>query len=302
MKPIKDVDLEELHGKDVHLLKRDDMFSYHFQQNLTGLLDALQVQDHSVKFKDKLLAVIQLYFDGLTTKYDSDDKPVNRGFFEDLFFNEDLWNGQKRVFDDLITAGKDCVGSFYRGEDIDYYGIREMLSAHSDDILKYGSPSQGKSRHLSGKETHVQFFGKRLPEIVEKTGSPDTLVCIATGAFEPTLLAMDVLENDNLVAVGYRGSSHTEWKPNQMIVPYEAPKDYLASQVKGKDILVFEDETISGKTLASVMKRISKLKPDSLNGVSVYSRPIDDNKIISTEFTGVEPTNEDCSRHAYAVR
>lgn len=241
MKPLPKIDLTEYNTT---------YDGYNYKKTLEELIKKVKKEEDVVDFINELLAIIQIYFDG-------------------LIHNRESNQIEKEILDNLFLAGKKIIGSFYRGEPIDLENIREIFLPYAPYIIKYGDKKSAKDRHLERSYESVQTFGLTLPEILSKDGmeSLDTLVCIATGAFEPSFLAMDIIEKEDLIAVRY---SH--FSRNDPCVRIPRTEKDIISKIKKKKVLVIEDIIISGDTLINVMSYLAKMEPDKLYGTSVIGK------------------------------
>lgn len=166
------------------------------------------------------------------------------------------------TFCQLNWAGKAIVGNFYRNR----RGLSEIA-----DLVKPISPELGetfecgaKSRHLEGTERGIFYFGKNLEEYESKFGSPDVIVNVATGAFEPAFLACDIFEGTDMLHIRY---SRISLKDNSVVHPYN--EDSLKELIKGGNVLVIEDVMCEGTSMDNVIDFLIRFNPKKLNGIAV---------------------------------
>ena len=221
---------------------------------INTLINKIEKENNLFDFRDQLSAIVQLYFDGLIKKEHSGTKEKNK-----------VWSEQKLVLDKLNNAGKLAYGSFYRGNGIDFDKVREMILPNASKIIKYSNEENAKPRHLANSNGHkeIQDFGLILTEIASVKEPFDTIVCCASGGFEPSFLAMDILEKNTIVPVRYSWVSGDR-QDFKVKFPKYAPDDYLSSKVDGKKVLVVEDVVSSGRSLAEVLEMVEDNKPGDL--------------------------------------
>ena len=241
MNKIQDMNIGEYYRAELDSAKSD----YYFEaRSLRELLIDIKTEYNPVSFKEQLLAINQLYFEGTLQ-------------------NPNDLNAQSQTFEKLFLAGKSAIGSFYEGNGIDFDKIKEMVLPYADKIINYGNTTgfANKRRDLRRCEKHTLNFGLELQKTFDDTKPIDTLVCIASGAFEPSFLAMHIKEKDELTVVRY---SHRNYSDYDIRIPKSFPKEYLNSKIKDKKVLIAEDHIASGETVKKVTSFISSLNPDEL--------------------------------------
>lgn len=273
MKKIPELDITKHYQTEFDLAKGSNSYRVY----LNELIKKIENEKNPMDFKEQLLAITQLYFD---STFDSTSYAC---FLIEQ--NPDEWNTQSEVLDKLILAGKNAIGSFYSGDGIDLDSVKEIILPYADSIIKYGpEASIPKVRHLRGLYQNVQTFGIELQKTFDYTKPIDTLVCIASGAFEPSFLAMNIKEKEDLVVMRYSVAGRDD---KHVKVPNGASERYLKSKIEDKTVLVVEDVVCEGGTLAEVMKYSSGFRPDELYGISVkgYCRklPKIDIELLSAE-------------------
>src|SRR3989339_534235 len=231
---------------------------------LENLIRKIEGEENIIDFKEQLLAITQLYHDGLIFS------PVQ----------EQKWKSQRETLDKLIKAGKISIGQFYSGEGIDINQVREIILPSAEQILEYGDTSRkAKSRYLNYREGDIQNFGLILQEELKaRTIDPTGLMCIANGGFEPAYLAMNLTNIDDLIVARY---SHVKENDSQLMIPdYQQKKDFK-ERIK-KEILIINDCIDTGKTASSVIFSILPLKPKKLFFASVEGNSRNISKKIKT--------------------
>ena len=266
MKMILDIDIKE------HYKSEFDSAEgwYTSAGRLDALIKEIESEENPIDFKEQLLAITQLYFDSIL------DYPNYASFSTEQ--NTDEWAEQSEALDNLILAGKKSIGSFYQGDGIDFDEVKEIILPYADKIIEYNPTfDYAKTRHLRDAEQNVQRFGIELQKTFDNTKPIDTLVCIASGGFEPSFLAMDIIEKEELAVVRYSNESRDD---QEVKVPIHTPEENLKSKIKDKTVLVIEDIVYTGMTLAKVMKYASGFMPNELYGIAVER--------LSHELPGIE--------------
>lgn len=250
MKPLPYVDLDLHYEKEFKSSKTKSKNWDYYRCSLEELIPMIEKEKNLIDFKNELLAITQLYFDGLV------DKKSNNLKCKNLI-------KQKNILDKLCSIDKSFVGAFYKGKNVNLDRIKEYLLSNVSEIVKYGSKDSAKKRHLVCLPTYVQCFGMLLSDGLSEIGPIDSLVCIASGGFEPSFLAMNILEKNYLTIVRY---SRIEKKDSGVAVLGE--EDFV-SNVKDKNVLIVEDIISTGQTLSNVIDYVHNVKPKSLYGIVV---------------------------------
>lgn len=235
-----------------------------YQKTLKELLIGIEKENNPLYFRDKLMAIIQLYFDGIIDRDLSD---------------EEFWPLQSATLDKLFLAGKTAIGTFYRNEGINFDKIKEILLPSASDIILFGdNENKAKYRHLESQYDNLQKMGLEFQNILENRRfiRPDSLVCIASGAFEPSFLIMDILDIKELTPIRY---SRCCKKDKEVLVPKNAPKDYVSSKIKNKHVLVIEDWINGGQTLEKVIMHILEIGPGVVSGIAPVVQIKGENKL-----------------------
>ena len=267
MNPIPNISLSRHYQAEKLLIEH----SYHL--NLQDLMKKIETEDNPLNFNDQLLAITQLYFEGLIEKYI--DQNIDQ---------ENLESEQSETLSRLNLAGKKAIGSFYRGNGVDFDDIRETFLPYASTIMQSGNNDcAAKHRHAFFTDyDEVQRFGLNLPIISDYIGDIDTIACVASGGFEPSYLLMDMMEKEELAVMRY---SYNNKDDSEVRVPAYVSENYLGSQIKGKKVLVVEDMVSTGESLGQVMKFVSNLKPKEVYGTSV----IGNNYVINLNANILNP-------------
>ncbi|MCK4808836.1 MAG: phosphoribosyltransferase [Candidatus Aenigmarchaeota archaeon] len=257
MKKIQEINLDEIYEDEILSVK-----PYTFNYKLADYLEMIQEENNPLDFKEQLLAVTQLYYDGI----------LRDQFWSGNFFGlkSKEFSLKLEILDKLILSGKIAVGSFYEGKGIDADEVRSIFMPYISDILRYGNAeTPSKTRHLRFNWSDVQDFGIALQERLDyKVKFPDVIVSVASGGLEPAYLAMHVTEKDDLFVLRYS----TE-KEDSGVQVFGKDKDYFdGKNLKDKNVFVIDDIIETGTTMFNVLRYIFNLKPSELYGSSVYTR------------------------------
>ena len=194
---------------------------------------------------------------------------------------------QAEALSKLNLAGKKAIGSFYRGEGIDFDDVKETLLPYASVIMQYSQmDKESKLRHLFYKSDKVQRFGLKLPQVSSSMADIDTIVCVASGGFEPSYLTMDMLEKEDLSVMRF---SYIERKDSKVKVPACTSYRCLDAQIRDKKVMVVEDWIASGRSWSYVMKFTSDFKPAELYGGSVIGGDIMAPWFIMEVFSSSDP-------------
>lgn len=230
------------------------------------LLGRMKNEENPLRFRNQLFAALELYSDGIFS---------NGSGMESI-------SSKERVLDQLIVAGESFVDDFYRGEDVDFEEILDIIKPHEAEILKWGSKDYGKIREFGSKDDilELQFFGLNIPMILEIT-RPDAIVCIASGGFEPSLIVKNIADLEKITSVRYS----RRWESGQEIkVLSEIPGDYLRDGIKDKRTLVVDDIMSTGRTIYNVLEFLSDVGPEALYATVPKFIPFG-NFVLSEEFS-----------------
>jgi len=236
MKPLEQLNLGKLYGASFDVLY-DDKFC--------SIVDNIAKEENPLKFRAMYFDIMQLYFDFLVDKVQ-------------------ITPEQEKIWGNLCIAGKNFVGSFYRGNGIDSDSFNYLVDPNLEKILGIAGneeDSSSKHRHCAHIENKIMRFGVSLPEWVEKNLVPDTLVSVATGAFEPTFLAMDILEMDYMLPIRYSKAGRTDRIPR---ILENGDNSYPGCHIHGKNVLVVEDVISSGESIEKVSEFVRSFGPKKI--------------------------------------
>ncbi|MGM5488382.1 MAG: phosphoribosyltransferase [Nanobdellota archaeon] len=214
---------------------------------LPAWLEMLDGENDPYYVKESLLAITQLYFDGLVEfQY--------RDFFDmtKLFRKHDP--RELTVLDELMDATSRGLLSYYSGEGIDA-SVCEAVLGLGDRIMASGARGYSKMRHLRGSDDAVHMFGYEL----QCEPSPHCIVPVACGAFEPALLLAGLHEVPHVVPLRY---SHVQRQDQRVRLPRYAEPSYLTG-IDG-NVLIVEDWIQNGTSLKGVTEFVLGFEPESV--------------------------------------
>ena len=251
MRPIPNISLSRHYQKERLFIEQP------YSLNLQNLIQKIENEDNPLNFNTQLLAISQLYFEGLIEK--DIDQNIDK---------ENPGSEQSEALSRLNLAGKKAIGSFYRGNGVDFDDIREIFLPYASIILQYGNNDcTAKHRHAYFTDyDEVQRFGLNLPILSDYIEDTDTIVCVASGGFEPSYLLMDMMDKEDLAVMRY---SYNNKNDSEVRVPAFVTESDLGSQIEGKKVLVVEDVVSTCKSLNQVMKFVYNRKPKEVYGTSV---------------------------------
>lgn len=224
-----------------------------YGKGLIPLLKQLETEEDPKNFKEIILRMVQLYFDGLV---DGVEQPGNR----------EIWEEQLNALNLLLKGVRLTVSGYYRdNKNVQISDVREMVLPLDSVIIKHGSKQGCKNRHLSADEFGVSNYNSSLEKDVNGMEF-DLIIPVASGGFEPGLLAADYWDVDNIFPVRYSTQSRND---KEVLVPNQAPKDYAEKQIKGKRVLVVDDIVSSGQTAENILQWVKKHDPEMLSFAAV---------------------------------
>ena len=226
MKPLLAINLISLYGSKKYsgIHHTSYLLSY-----LKNIFINLETTLNPYQFKESILVLSQLYFDALI------ENPSH----------------SKNFLDVVMLSGKRTISSFYRGNGIDE-SARELICRNISELYNSIKSTKLKHRHIN-MDGVIQNFGLNMSSI-DVFKNLDTIVCVATSAFEPSYLMMDIIEKDELVPLRYSRVSRHD-------VEVKNPLPNIESKITSKQILVVEDFMSSGMTLDKIVQYINKLCP-----------------------------------------
>src|SRR3989344_8024474 len=161
--------------KQINFLNEIYKKSYLKIETCKELLNRIKYEKNPWGFKQEILGIIQLYFDGLIKN-------------EFKFYQN---NKKLKTLEELCLAGKNYIGKFYKGEGKDMGQEKEIILSNEKDILKRSSGAYLNPSHLINKEDNIinsiPFLEEKLTEYL-KNNKIETIVPITSEGFEPSFL------------------------------------------------------------------------------------------------------------------
>jgi hypoxanthine phosphoribosyltransferase len=242
MKSIPDIDLVKAYYNCPHENRS-------YRKTIDVLISELKIEKNPFDYKNKFLAMIQLYFDGIIDGQSEEVEKTEK---------------QKQILENLCLAGKNLIGSFYTCKGIDFDAANKIIFSFSEQIIKYSKKSIAKIRHLEPVCSDVQKFAKLFFQRMEGKKF-DSITCISSGGFEPGFLLMYMLEKDELIPVRYSRVARCD---TDVRLPLISEQEF-EHKIKDKNILVAEDWIGAGVTFSRTMEFIAEKKPAKLFGTAV---------------------------------
>jgi len=255
------INLSEIYGAGGSKWDCDESYR---EKSLKELLKCLKIEENPFTFRNALFATIQLYFDSLVDSANSQKASEHVR----------LWQNQKHTLDQLISAGRLFVNQFYSGN-FNANEVRQKIPDYDEILRYYDRKCYPRERHLEYHLLQTQIFARRLPRIIGS--SPNTIVCIASGGFEPACISMETFGVDNILAVKLSSFSLGEREPK---LPTMAPLDYVETAVRNKNILIVDDWINSATAFNGVLGLLKEYRPQSL----AFSAVIGTSKSFSREY------------------
>ncbi len=220
---------------------------------LPKLLQMLETETDPYDFKEWLLEATQLYFDGLV-----ENKPENA----------EVWPAQEIALNALLQGLRTTTFSYYQQEkDIPFATIREIILPQAAEIIKYGSTSTAKPRHLAYDGIYVK---RCVDGLVNRLPTENlTIIPIASGGFEPAALLAERVNPEKLFPMRYSKCYHND---AAVLVPPAAPSEYAAQQIEGKNVLIIDDVVCTGMTAEKVIDKVKKHDPATVYFATVIGK------------------------------
>ncbi len=247
-------------------------------KDLPALIKKIEKQEDSHEFKETILRITQLYFDGLVDIY----KPQS---------DQRTWPEQSKALDALLKGVRLTVSGFYRHDKaIPFVEIKKEILPHSLTFIKHGSNKDYKMKHLERCESELYLYAESIAQGLagEKI---DLIIPVASGGFEPAALAADYLNIEKMLPVRYSNLCKCDI---DVLIPTQAPKGYSGEQIIGKRILIIDDIVSLGKTIELVSRWAIRYTPASIHFAVVRGNFPILKEIDFYEYKG--------SRHLYLYR
>lgn len=212
---------------------------------LPKLLEQIEVQRNPINFKEAMLQIVQLYFDGLVEDYEvRQDK---------------IWKEQSEALDALLQSAKLTVSNFYDGNP-SFERAKEIVTDYAPILIKHGSKEGSKLRRFYNDGHLIKYFSIEVAPAFKKK-EINCVIPVASGGFEPGLLVAGHLENSRILPVRYSDYSRDD---KTVLVPTQAPSGYAAEEIRDKNVLIIDDVVDRGRTLGKVLEWIQRYKPQEL--------------------------------------
>lgn len=217
--------------------------------SISDLLKKIESQRNPLEFKEALLGCIQLYFDGLVDRREEIENP-------------EVWTEQLEALSAILTGVGITVVAFYRqNREIPFNEVREVVMPYNSTLIRHGSKSKPKGRHLAGCELLVGNYATSVANAL--TGEEfDLVIPIASGGFEPAVLTANYLGVNQFFPVRYSTVSR---KDTEVLFPAYVTPDYLTQKISGRRILLIDDIVCHGRTASKLLRWIEKYNPASVH-------------------------------------
>lgn len=220
------------------------------QVSLEELLETLKSPFDPHPFKETLLQITQLYYDGLIERHEHTGPKT--------------WKQQLKTLRNLLQGVSDTLAAYYvQGKKVPMQEVSASMRHDKRNIMLYGSNKSCYKRHLYGEENCVSAFAMCLGN---SNLQPELIVPVASGGFEPALVAAYILGAKYVLPVRYSPLTRND---NHVLVPFNAPQDYVHKQLEGKHILIIDDVSESGLTAKTVTDWTLNFNPASVRFASV---------------------------------
>lgn len=206
-------------------------------------LQKIGLEKEPKQFKECLLKIAQLYFEGLVE--------------ESSFRGVEVWAEQLEALEVLLKGIRLTVANFYRrDENIPFSEVLELVMPYESILTKYGSKNTSRLRHMYGEESTVR---ESVGDIVRSLDEEiDLVIPVASGGFEAAALISDYLDVGQVFPVRYSNVSRNDWR---VLVPKCAPKKYAKERIEVKNILIVDDIVDSGGTARKLIRWANKNNP-----------------------------------------
>jgi adenine/guanine phosphoribosyltransferase-like PRPP-binding protein len=210
---------------------------------LSKLIELLQTERNPRCFKDDMLMMTQLYFDGLI------DSSIDTALIAD----------QRKTLETLLRATKICVSGFYRSKGaIDYDAVLKTIMPCRNKIIMYGSEEEARIRHLINCEYKIDACIN--DDIIGVLGASkiDLIIPVASGGFEPALLIADYIEVNRMLPVRY---SINRGNDDYVMIPQGVSWDAVKGLMENRNVLIVDDISETGITAKKVAEWVVSAEP-----------------------------------------
>lgn len=175
------------------------------------------------------------------------------------------WKQEEEILNVLMETGKSSVGAYYGGDLLDADIARDILLQYEAEIIESCGDAKAKKYHLSEKYDKIGNFGDAIEPKLTGNDKPDCVVYVASGAYMPAALLASRM-NVPLIAVRY---SRFGCGDDTVKVPFNMPYGEILKQFNGKNVLVVEDSSINGESIANVMNYVAECGATKVRGTTV---------------------------------
>ncbi len=231
-------------------------YSYSYKRNAPKpstlekiLQEALKEKSRS-KLADQMLDATQLYFDSLIYSKKTSDA---------------VKSTEKRALETLLSINEKLVSTDLNETHTDLRNIKQEIKDIYDELKNRKITEIPSGRYLDEtlveqKPTFMKAFYK-LAEETLKGVKIDTIVYIASGGLEASLLVKKVKPNAELVPIRY---SHYKRGDEYPITPRYISKSDFDTKIRGKNVIVIDDDIDSAESMVKVLKKVLKFNPAKL--------------------------------------
>ncbi len=151
--------------------------------------------------------------------------------------------------------------------------LRETYSFKDQDFNLFLTPKQIDEIVTSlAKKINTDYQNKKPIFIIVLKGS----IFFATDLLRKLTLDCEI---ETVVAKSYGNEMHSSGNVNL---------NYSSLNLKGKNVVIIEDIVDSGLTLQSLINKLKKLDPESLETVTLLSKPTERAVEVKVKYVGLE--------------
>ena len=252
----------KIHKKDLRQVYEDHQTADREGYKLEALLKNLEVCTNPLALREDICSIGQLYVDGIIG---NDVQRIIRSIYASPESLEE-WKEQKKILDAINLAGITAMGQFYSGEGINARQVRGIILPYASEIIKYGSSSLAKLRHMTPQIDRMQKFGQFLQKYPNAIVNIDSIVAVASGGLEPAYLVANAYGINDIAVPRY---SSIGKRDSSVKLPKNAPQGYMENYSAGKDVAVVEDTVCLGESMREVIGKVLECSPKRVVGMFV---------------------------------
>jgi hypoxanthine phosphoribosyltransferase len=210
-----------------------------------------------IDLNEHMLKIIQLYVDGLIGPFMAKNP---HDFSQDekrATFNS-LWEAVQDITSLRYTVNNE--NESHKTEMKKFITLENVLE-REEIILNCGSRGLSNTRHIYKNYDSVKKSIQEAKNIF-KTGKIDFAIAIASGSFEPASVISKFFGIKEILPVRY---SHYRKNDDKVLLPFEISEDYLLEKIGDANILLFEDQIITGETINTIEKWVAGYNPKKIN-------------------------------------